>query len=586
MTTSQPPKGNARAVVRDENPMPLADGAVRVFALGGIGEIGRNMTVYEYAGRLLIVDCGVLFPEDDQPGIDLILPDFSHIEERIDDIDALVITHGHLDHIGAVPWLLRLRPSIPVIGSRFSLALIAANCKEHRLNPDLQIVAEKEERTVGPFILEFFAVNHSIPDALAIGIHTPVGTILHSGDLKLDQLPLDGRLTDLGGLARLGESGIDLALIDATNADVLGPVPSEVEIGPVLVELMLNAPSRVIVSCFSSHVHRVQQSINAAVATGRKVAFVGRSIVKNMAIAEDLGLLAAPTGTILAADKLMKLPSDRVVLICTGSQGEPLSALARIANGSHREVSISNEDTVIFASTVVPGNENSVFKVINALEEVGARVFHQGIAKVHVSGHASAPELLVLLNLLQAKTVIPVHGEWRHLRALGRLAERVGTPAERVIQAPNGVVVDFNRRGARVAGKLDVGMVYVDGNMVGDVGIETLSDRLVLGEGGFIAVNIVINGSTGKRMTHPTLTGKGFSDNPAALNSVIPLIEKELQQLERDMVSDTHQIAQAVRRVVGRWVAKTYRRRPMIVPTVTAIRQPPEQSKTSNLVEI
>lgn len=548
-------------------------GTLRMVALGGIGEIGRNMTVCEFEGHLLIIDCGVLFPEDDQPGVDLILPDLRIIEDRIHDVSAVIITHGHLDHIGAVPWLLRQRQDIPIWGSRFSLALIESNCREHRISPNLNVVVDNQRVAIGPFDVEFVAVNHSIPEAMAIALRTAAGVVFHTGDLKLDQLPLDGRLTDLGSMARLGEEGIDLALVDSTNADVTRSVPPEAGIGPVLIDLMRKSSGRVILSCFSSHVHRVQQAINAAVASNRKVAFIGRSIVKNMALAEELGLLNSPESTIMPPDKVLRLPPNEVLVICTGSQGEPLSALARIASGTHREIAVSRDDTVIFASTVVPGNENSVFKVINSLEEAGARVLHQGIAAVHVSGHASAPELLILLNLLKARNIVPVHGEWRHLRALERLAMSIGTPPRAVIQAPNGVIVDLCGGIVEVVGHIDVGMVYVDGNMVGDVGTETLSDRLVLGEGGFIAVNVVVDTQTGRLLTAPTVIGKGFSDNPVALREIIPLIEEELVQHQLIGITDTHRVAQAVRRVVGRWVSRTYRRRPMIIPTVTAIRQ-------------
>ncbi|WP_158892319.1 ribonuclease J [Amycolatopsis anabasis] len=554
------------------NPPPaLPDGGLRVVALGGIGEVGRNMTVFEFDGRLLIVDCGVLFPEDDQPGVDLILPDFRAIEDRLDDIDALVLTHGHEDHIGAVPFLLRMRPDLPVYGSRFTLALLAAKAKEHRQRPKLIEVREGERRIVGPFELEFFAVNHSIPDALAVALRTPAGVVLHTGDIKLDQLPLDGRLTDLAGFSRLGDEGVDLLCVDSTNAEVPGFVTPERDIGPVLDDVISRVRQRVIVACFASHVHRVQQVLDAAVKHGRRVAFVGRSMVRNMGIAAELGLLSIPEGLLIDLDQAVNLPETQVLFVSTGSQGEPLSALSRMARGEHRQISIRAGDTVVLASSLIPGNETAVFGVVNGLVRLGAQVVHQGNAKVHVSGHASAGELLFLYNAIRPSNVMPVHGEWRHLRANGALAVRTGVSEDNVVIAEDGVVVDLVDGQARITGRVEVGHVYVDGLSVGDVGESTLSDRLILGEGGFIAINVAVDSSTGRAVSPPTISGRGFSDDPKALDAVVPLVEMELSRTESEGITDTHRIAQSVRRVVGRWVADTYRRRPMIVPTVIPV---------------
>ncbi|GAB3359016.1 ribonuclease J [Amycolatopsis echigonensis] len=552
-------------------PPALPEGALRVVALGGIGEVGRNMTVFEYDGRLLIVDCGVLFPEDDQPGVDLILPDFRAIEDRLDDIDGLVLTHGHEDHIGAVPFLLRLRPDVPIYGSRFTNALLAAKAKEHRQRPKLIEVREGEKRQVGAFDLEFFAVNHSIPDALAVAIRTPAGVVLHTGDIKLDQLPLDGRLTDLAGFSRLGDEGVDLFCVDSTNAEVPGFVMPERDIGPVLDDVIRRVDQRVIVACFASHVHRVQQVLDAAVRHGRRVAFVGRSMVRNMGIAAELGLLEVPDGLLVDLDQASTLPESKVLFVSTGSQGEPLSALSRMARGEHRQISIRAGDTVVLASSMIPGNETAVFGVVNGLTRLGANVVHQGNAKVHVSGHASAGELLYLYNAVRPSNVMPVHGEWKHLRANGELAIRTGVAPDNVVIAEDGVVVDLVDGKASRTGRVEVGHVYVDGLSVGDVGESTLSDRLVLGEGGFIAITVVVDSNTGRAVSSPTISGRGFSDDPKALHAVVPLVEMELARTEAEGITDTHRIAQAVRRVVGRWVADTYRRRPMIVPTVIPV---------------
>ena len=552
-------------------PPPLPDGALRAVALGGIGEVGRNMTVFEFDHRLLIVDCGVLFPEDQQPGVDLILPDFRAIENRLDDVDALVLTHGHEDHIGAVPFLLRLRPDVPVVGSRFTLALVAAKCREHRLSPKLIEVSEGQHRAYGQFDLEFFAVNHSIPDALAVAIRTPAGLVLHTGDIKLDQLPLDGRLTDLAGFSRLGDEGVDLFCVDSTNAEVPGFTISERDIGPVLDNVIGRATQRVIVACFASHVHRVQQVFDVAAAHGRKVALVGRSMVRNMGIATDLGLLNVPDGLLIDINEATELPDNDTLFVSTGSQGEPLSALSRMAVGEHKQIDIRPGDTVILASSLIPGNETAVFGVVNGLSRLGAHVVHQGTARVHVSGHAPAGELLFLYNAVRPSNVMPIHGEWRHLRANADLAVRTGVAPDRVVIAEDGVVVDLVDGVAGITGRVEVGHVYVDGLSVGDVGESTLSDRLVLGEGGFIAITVAVDSATGRAVAPVTVSGRGFSDDPKALEAVVPLVEMELSRTEVEGITDTHRIAQAVRRVVGRWVAETYRRRPMIVPTVIPV---------------
>ncbi|MVU76834.1 RNase J family beta-CASP ribonuclease [Nocardia sp. ET3-3] len=552
-------------------PPKAPKGGLRVFALGGIGEIGRNMTVFEYDGKLLIVDCGVLFPEDQQPGVDLILPDFGPIEDRMDDIAAVILTHGHEDHIGAVPFLLRLRRDIPVIGAKFTLALVAAKCREHRLQPHLVEVTEGEHTTHGPFGCEYFAVNHSIPDAIAVAIRTPAGIALHTGDIKLDQLPLDGRLTDLAGFSRLGDEGVDLFLVDSTNAEVPGFVTPEREIGPVLDNVIGKAKGRVIVASFASHVHRIQQVVDVAQRYDRRVCFVGRSMVRNMQIAQDLGYLDIPDGLVVDLDQAANLPVHKLVLISTGSQGEPLSALSRMARGDHRQINIRPDDLVVLASSLIPGNENAVFAVVNGLARLGATVVTQQNAKVHVSGHASAGELLYLYNAVRPTNAMPVHGEWRHLRANGALAVATGVPEERVILAENGVVVDLVDGIASITGRVPVGQVYVDGLSVGDVGESTLSDRLVLGEGGFISINVAIDSATGKAVSTPEVTGRGFSDDPEALTGAQELVENELHRLAVEGVTDTHRIAQSVRRVVGRWVAEVYRRRPMIVPTVIGV---------------
>ena len=548
-------------------PPPLPEGALRVVALGGLGEIGRNMTVLEYAGRLLVVDCGVLFPEESQPGIDLILPDFTSIEDRLDDIEAIVLTHGHEDHIGALPYLLRLRRDIPLLGSRLTLALVEAKLREARIKPVVTVVREGERNRVGPFDLEFLAVNHSIPDALAVAIRTPAGLVLHTGDFKMDQLPLDGRLTDLNGFARLGDEGVDLLLVDSTNAEVPGFVPSEAEITPVLNAVFARSRGRIIVASFASHIHRIQQVIDAAAAHGRRVAFVGRSMVRNMGVARDLGYLTVPGGTLVSLDDLTHLPDDEVVLICTGSQGEPMAVLSRIANNDHA-IKAGADDTIILASSLIPGNENAVNRVINGLTRSGATVVHRGNALVHVSGHASAGELLYVYNVVRPRNVMPVHGEWRHLRANAALAERSGVPRDRIVLAEDGVVVDLVDGVARIVGAVPVGYVYVDGASVGDISEASLTDRRVLGEEGFISIFAAVDIINGKVVAGPEIEARGFHEDPDVLTPVRDDVRRELESAMADGVVDARQLQQRVRRIVGRWVAQTHRRRPMIIPVV------------------
>ncbi|TDE90755.1 ribonuclease J [Occultella glacieicola] len=548
-------------------PGPLAPGALRIVPLGGLGEVGRNMTVFEHDGKLLIVDCGVLFPEDHQPGVDLILPDFDYIADRMDDIEAIVLTHGHEDHIGAVPYLLRLRRDIPLVGSQLTLAFLEAKLKEHRITPNLQAVSEGQRRTFGQFDLEFVAVNHSIPDALAVAIRTSAGSVLHTGDFKMDQLPLDGRITDLRAFARLGEEGIDLFMVDSTNAEVPGFTVAEREIGPVLDGVFTRADGRIVVASFSSHVHRVQQVLDAANAHGRRVALVGRSMVRNMTIAAELGYLHVPDGVLIDVKKIDDLPDDRVVLMCTGSQGEPMAALSRIANRDHR-VSVGPGDTVILASSLIPGNENAVFRIINGLIRLGAKVVHQSNARVHVSGHASAGELLYCYNIVRPKNVMPVHGEIRHLVANGALAVSTGVPPERVVLAEDGVVVDLIKGKARIAGAVPCGYVYVDGSSVGGVTEAELKDRRILGEEGFISIFAVVDSSTGKIVSGPQLHARGVAEADEKLAEIVPEVTKALTEATAGGNVDTHQLQQVIRRVVGRWASTRLRRRPMIIPVV------------------
>jgi ribonuclease J len=552
---------------KTSEPQPLESGTLRVTPVGGLGEIGRNMTVYEFDGKLLIVDAGVLFPEEHQPGVDLILPDFTPVRDRLDDILGVVLTHGHEDHIGAVPYLLKLRADIPLIGSTLTLAFVEAKLKEHRISPYTLSVKEDQVEQIGPFNLEFVAVNHSIPDALAVAITTPAGRVLHTGDFKMDQLPLDDRITDLRAFARLGEQGVDLFLPDSTNADVPGFTAPERDIGPVLETVIGRARKKVVVASFSSHVHRVQQVLDAAAANDRRVAFMGRSMVRNMAIAADLGYLRVPENVLIDAKKAKDIPDDQIVYMSTGSQGEPMAVLARMANMEH-QVEIGEGDTVILASSLIPGNENAVYRVIDGLTKLGAKVVHKGNAKVHVSGHASAGELLYCYNILRPRNVLPVHGEHRHLFASADLAIQTGVPPRNVILGEDGIVVDLKDGVAKVVGQLDLGYVYVDGSTVGEITDADLKDRRTLAEEGFISVFCAVDFTTGQCVVGPEIQSRGFAEDEAIFDEVRPQIVRALADAAGNGTSDQHAFSQVVRRVVGRWVNTKHRRRPMIVPVV------------------
>jgi ribonuclease J len=556
-------------MIHNELPSPpeLPDGGLRMFALGGLGEIGRNMTVFEFGGKLLIVDCGVLFPEDSQPGIDLILPDFTPIADRLDDVVAVVLTHGHEDHIGAVPYLLRKAEGIPIYGSQLTLALLEAKLREHRIKGDTTVVKEGERLQLADFDVEFLAVNHSIPDALALAIRTPAGTVLHTGDFKMDQVPLDSRITDLNGFARLGDEGVDILMVDSTNAEVPGFVPSEREIIPVLDSVFLRAEGRIIVASFASHVHRVQQIIDVAVLHGRKVAFVGRSMVRNMGVARDLGYLNIPGSTLIGSDELTNLPDDQAVLICTGSQGEPMAVLSRIANRDHA-INVGPNDTIVLASSLIPGNENSVNRVINGLTKLGATIVHKGNALVHVSGHASAGELRYVYNIVKPRYAFPVHGEWRHLRANAAIANSVGIDNQHVILADDGVVVDLVDGVARTVGYHPVGFVYVDGSSVGDVTETLLKDRRVLGEEGFISIFAAVDTVDSKVVAGPEIHARGLGLADHEFEPVLEKVREILESALREGQNDPHDLQQRVRREVGKWVSTKHRRRPMIVPVV------------------
>jgi ribonuclease J len=559
-------------------PPKYRKGSMRITPLGGLGEIGRNMNVIEYNGHILLIDCGVLFPEEEQPGVDLILPDFSYIKNRLDQVDGLVLTHGHEDHIGGVPYLLKLRPDIPLIGSKLTLAFVEAKCKEHRQNPKTIEVRGRDKLKVGPFNLEFVAVTHSIPDALAVCVRTPAGSLIDTGDIKLDQLPLDHRITDLVEFGKLGEQGIDLLMMDSTNAEVPGFVKPETSIGPELDRAFAGASRKIIVASFSSHVHRVQQVVDAAHKAGRKVVFVGRSMVRNMSIAADLGYLHIPEGTVIDLKQAHDVQDDKIVYMCTGSQGEPMAALSRIADGTHRDITINEFDTVVLASSLIPGNEHGVYKTINKLVQKGARVINKDSAAIHVSGHADEGELLYLYNIIKPKCAMPIHGENRHLVANGLIAVKTGVEPGNVVLAEDGDVVDLYHGKAAVVGSVPCGYVYVDGDSIGELTDEELEKRRILGTEGFVSSFVVINTDTADVITGPKIYLNAVAEDASEFDSVRSKIVEQLQDAMMQGTKDTYKLQQIMRRTIGSWVARQLHRQPMVVPVVADIAHDVDES--------
>ena len=564
----------ATSDTQDENrvaPPKYRKGSMRIVPLGGLGEIGRNMNVIEYNGHILLIDCGVLFPEEEQPGVDLILPDFNYIKDRLDKVDALVLTHGHEDHIGGVPYLLKMRPDIPLIGSKLTLGFVEAKCREHRIEPVMTQVEGRDKLKVGPFNLEFVSVTHSIPDALAVCVRTPAGSLIDTGDIKLDQLPLDHRVTDLVEFGKLGEQGIDLLMMDSTNAEVPGFVKPETSIGPALDQVFATATRKIIVASFSSHVHRVQQVVDAAHKYGRKVVFVGRSMVRNMAIAADLGYLHLPEDTVIDVKKAKDYPDNKLGYMCTGSQGEPMAALGRIADGNHRDITINEFDTVILASSLIPGNEHGVYKVINKLVQLGARVVNRDNAAVHVSGHCNEGELLYMYNIVKPRNAMPIHGENRHLVANGLIAVKTGIEPENVVLAEDGDVVDLYHGKAAIVGSVPCGYIYVDGDSVGELTDEELEKRRILGTEGFVSCFAVVDTDAAEVVSGPKVYLNAVAEDESEFEKVRHQIVEQLRDAMMTGTKDTHKLQQIMRRTLGGWVSRELKRKPMIVPVVADV---------------
>jgi ribonuclease J len=558
--------------------MPAPTSPVRIVFLGGLGEIGRNCAWFEMDGRAILVDCGIMFPEPEMLGVDLVLPDFTYIIENKDRLEGCVLTHGHEDHCGALAYLLR-ELSIPIYGSELTLGLARNRIEEAGLldRTELITVTDGETRKIGPFDVEFVPVAHSVPHGFALAFHTPVGIIVHTGDFKLDLTPVDGRRTDLGRIGALAAGdGIRLLLSDSTNAEEEGYTPSERTVGRVLASLFEAHPEkRVVVACFASHVHRVQQVANAAIASGRYVATLGRSMARNVAFARNLGLLHIPEDRLIDIEKTSSLPPSKVCIICTGSQGEPMSALSLMAAGENKWVKARQGDLVVLSSHAIPGNESNVGKVIDGLCRSGAEVVHSGLASVHVSGHAMRDELKLLISIAKPRAFIPVHGEYRHLMHHARLATDLGVPPDSVLLAEDGDVVELTSTTIEFAGEVPAGYLYVDG-IVGDVGRGVLRDRKLLAEEGVIVVIVTVDSRTGTVLTGPEIITRGWVHAPEAEKLLdeareVVLAAIEASELDEPTSTDFDTLKRRARSALGRFVQERTKRRPMIVPVVMEV---------------
>jgi ribonuclease J len=550
----------------------VPEGTCRIIPLGGLGEVGKNMTVFEAGDEAIVVDAGLAFPRDEHLGVDLVLPDISYLEGRR--VNAVVLTHGHEDHVGGLPYLLREVDCDRVIATKLTLGLIKSKLDEHGLAAATELEeAEPGGRIqVGSFSLDFVRMAHSIPDCVAVVLDTPAGRVLHTGDWKLDHTPVDGLKTDVGRLAELGNEGVDLLLGDSTNAERPGMTGSERLVGEAFRTLIPLRRGRILVVSFASNVHRMQQAIDVAIQVGRKVAIVGRSMRKNLNIARQLGYLDVPDHVLVKPQDAMELPPGQVMILCTGSQGEPMSALTRIAYHDHPAVSVERGDTVIISAKPVPGNELRVHDSINRLAQAGAEVLHQEIAPVHVSGHACAEELRTLLSLVRPRAVMPVHGEYRMLAAHGQLARDQGVPAEAIIIAENGSVVELERgRTPRVVDKVDAGVTFVDGLGVGDVRDVALRDRRRLSEDGVLIIVTTLAGSNGGAAPPPELIARGFGDSEELVDELRAEAHQVLRELSSEGISEIKLIQEHLHDAVGQVIYDRTRRRPMILPVVIEV---------------
>jgi len=552
---------------------PLHPDAVRILPLGGLGEIGLNMLVIEAAGKLLIIDCGLMFPESYMLGIDLVIPDISAIAERAPDIAGLVLTHGHEDHIGAIPFLLEALGNPPIYGSALTLGLLRNKLDEHHLaeRAELNTVVPRQSVAIGPFAVEFFRAAHSIVDGCGLAIRTPAGLIVHTGDFKLDPTPVDGQPTDLGRLAAYGEEGVLLLLADSTNVERPGQTLSERTVGEAFQNLLPRCSGRVLLATFSSNIHRIQQVVDAARANGRKIMVSGRSMVANIAIARQLGYLSIPDELLIDLRQMRDLPRDKVLILTTGSQGEPLSSLSRIAMDDHKQISLEKGDTVILSSKFIPGNERAITHLINHLYRRGAEVHYETTSEIHVSGHASQGELKTVQSLVRPRYFVPVHGEYRHLVKHAQLAREMGLPAERAIVLSNGRPLVLSANGHHLEAPVETGRVFIDGKGVGDVGEMELRDRRHLSNHGLVIVFLAINQSSGAIVSGPEIVTRGFvpeDESQALLGEARGLVAATLVEHSRAAVTDWEELRVEVRKTLRRFFNRTIDRRPLILPVI------------------
>jgi ribonuclease J len=543
--------------------------------LGGLGEIGKNMMAVRFGENILVIDCGLMFPEEEMLGIDVVIPDITYLLENKDAVRGIVLTHGHEDHIGALPYVLK-QLNVPIYGTRLTLGLLQGKLKEQGLagEANLQVVKPRDTVTIGPFKVEFIRVSHSIPDAVAVAVHTPVGVIVHTGDFKIDQTPVDGEVTDFYRFAQLGERGVLVLLSDSTNVERPGYTMSERVVGATFDETFRQAKERIIVASFASNVHRLQQAITTAHRYDRKVAVIGRSMINVINIAHELGYLHIPEGTLVELEEANRLPKNKVVFLCTGSQGEPMSALTRMALGDHRQVEILPGDTIIISAIPIPGNEKLVARIIDQLFKQGAHVIYEAVSGIHVSGHPSQEELKLMINLVKPRFFVPVHGEYRMLIKHADLARSMGIPAENIFVAENGQVLEFTRRSGRIAGRVTAGRVLVDGLGVGDVGNIVLRDRRQLSQDGILIVVVTINRELGQVMAGPDIVSRGFvyvRESEQLMEEARQRVKEALEKCNDRGLSEWAAIKAQVRDVLGKFLYEKTRRRPMILPIIMEV---------------
>jgi ribonuclease J len=551
-------------------------GKLRVIPLGGLGEIGKNMTVIEYGGKIVVVDTGLRFPTPEMLGIDLVLPDFSYLRDRVDDIEAIVLTHGHEDHVGALPYVLREIGEPPVIyGGQLTIGMVRSKLDEHKLSEaPLKELPAGEKVKAGPFGLELIHLSHSIPDMRAVLLSTELGSVLMTGDYKFDQTPVDGRPADMTRLAELGRDGLLLLCGDSTNADRPGTAPSESSVGPALLETFSDCKGRIIVTSFASNIHRVQQVIDAAIKLDRRVALVGRSMRKNFNIASNLGIADAPQGLFIQPREIENFPDEKVVVISTGSQGEPLSALRRMANNDHRDVQLHSGDTVVFSATPVPGNERAVNETIDRIYEIGASVVTAKDAPIHASGHGWQEELKLMINLTKPKYVFPVHGDFKRLRLHSELAQSIGIPEQNIFQGRNGLALELDEKGARFGEDIDAGVIFVDGVNIGDPDDVALRDRRAISADGIFIVVATISTDDGSVVADPEviLRGVAFLEEAGGLiEDIQDVVEDSLEDAAKAGTRELNLIQEDLHDAVARFVYDKLRRRPMVLPVVVEV---------------